>query len=122
MRLRHPANSPHFSPFPGEIGMALAKAEAEEHAQWLECSGSCWPNSYLPAGGTNGALTTSLIDPTSTSAGHLGGEILASQLNTDLGTSGLQVNGNTVSNFGNLLVCGTGTPPPPCGLGPRKAA
>jgi hypothetical protein len=31
------------------------------------------------------------------------GEILALQLNTDLGTSGLQVNGNTVSNFGNLL-------------------
>jgi hypothetical protein len=23
-----PANSPHFSPFPGEIGMALAKAES----------------------------------------------------------------------------------------------
>jgi hypothetical protein len=65
---------------------------------------------YLPAGGTNGALNETLLDPTNTSAGHFGGEALALQLNADLGASGLQVNGSSVSNFGNLYVCGTRTP------------
>ncbi len=65
---------------------------------------------YLPASGTNGALNASLTDATNTSAGHFGGELLALQLNADLGTSGVQVNGNAVSDFGSLRLCGTGTP------------
>lgn len=36
---------------------------------------------YLPAGGTPGALTTGLVDPTSSSSGHFGGEALALELN-----------------------------------------
>jgi len=65
---------------------------------------------YLPAGGINGALSANLLDPTSTSAGHFGGEVLALQLNVDLGNSGLTLNSNTVDHFGALLICGTGTP------------
>ncbi len=64
---------------------------------------------YLPAGGINGALSANLLDPTSTSAGHFGGEVLALQLNVDLGNSGLTLNSNTVDHFGALLICGTGT-------------
>jgi hypothetical protein len=66
---------------------------------------------YLPAGGTNAALDANLLDPTVTSAGHFGGEALALQLNVDLGANSppVQVSGNNVSNFGNLLICGTGT-------------
>ncbi|MFZ0676904.1 hypothetical protein [Candidatus Binatus sp.] len=66
---------------------------------------------YLPAGGSNGALNASLLDPTSTSAGHFGGEVLALQLNVDLGTHSppVTVGGNSVFDFGSLLICGTGT-------------
>ena len=51
---------------------------------------------YLPAGGTNGALTDPLLtNPTSTSAGHFGGSVLALEL-------------NVLSNpgFGDLTLCG----------------
>jgi hypothetical protein len=67
--------------------------------------------SYLTAGGSNGALNASLLDPTSTSAGHFGGEVLALQLNVDLGTHSppVTVGGNSVFDFGNLVICGTGT-------------
>jgi len=66
---------------------------------------------YLPAGGGNSALNASLLDPTSTSAGHIGGELLALQLNVDLGTHSppVMVGGNNVHDFGSLLVCGTGS-------------
>jgi hypothetical protein len=66
---------------------------------------------YLPAGGSNAALDANLVDPTATSAGHFGGEVLALQLNVDLGTNSppVPVGGNNVPNFGNLLICGTGT-------------
>ncbi len=50
---------------------------------------------YLPAGGTNGKLTSNLLNPTSTSAGHFGGEVLALQLNVDFNPG-----------FGNLNLCG----------------
>jgi hypothetical protein len=66
---------------------------------------------YLPTGGSNAALDANLVDPTATSAGHFGGEVLALQLNVDLGTNSppVLVGGNNVPNFGNLLICGTGT-------------
>jgi hypothetical protein len=66
---------------------------------------------YLTAGGSDGALIASLLDPTSTSAGHLGGEVLALRLNVDLGTHSppVTVGGNSVFDFGSLLICGTGT-------------
>jgi hypothetical protein len=66
---------------------------------------------YLPAGGSDNALNASLLDPTSTSAGHIGGEVLALQLNVDLGTHSppVTVSGNSVFDFGSLLICGTGT-------------
>jgi hypothetical protein len=50
---------------------------------------------YLPAGGTNGKLTANLINPTSSSSGTFGGDVLALQLNVDFNPG-----------FGNLTLCG----------------
>ncbi|HEY5924676.1 MAG TPA: hypothetical protein VIV11_23515 [Kofleriaceae bacterium] len=58
---------------------------------------------YLPASGTLGPLTADLIDPSSTSSGAFGGEVLGLALNVAFssltgGTSGVQ--------FGSLTLCG----------------
>jgi hypothetical protein len=44
---------------------------------------------YLPAGGPPAALTADLVNPTSSSAGVFGGQVLALQLNVDFGEQGL---------------------------------
>ena len=49
---------------------------------------------YLPAGGTNGPLDANLVDPTSSSSGTFGGDVLALQLNVDFNPG-----------FGNLTLC-----------------
>ena len=57
---------------------------------------------YLPAGGTAAALTADLlIDPTSSSSGVFGGQVLALQLNVDFSNSGI-----TPVGFGSLKVDG----------------
>ena len=61
---------------------------------------------YLPASGTLGPLSGDLIDPSSTSSGAFGGEVLALTLNVDFsaytgGTSGIA--------FGGLTLCGLST-------------
>jgi hypothetical protein len=61
------------------------------------------PN-YLPAGGSANALTTDLVDPTSSSAGVFGGQVLAFQLNHDFSTAGI-----TSRRLGELILCETGT-------------
>lgn len=59
---------------------------------------------YLPAGGTAKALTADLINPTTSSSGVFGGQVLALKLN--VGFSAANV---TASGYGNLKVVGTGT-------------
>ena len=44
---------------------------------------------YLPAGSTGRALTQDYVNPTSSSAGVFGGQVLALQLNVDFGARGL---------------------------------
>jgi hypothetical protein len=46
-------------------------------------------NSYLPAGGKAGALTADLANPTSSSSGVFGGQVLALQLNVDFSSAGV---------------------------------
>ena len=43
---------------------------------------------YLPAGGSPGTLNGNLLDPTSTSSGTFGGDVLALQLNVDFSNAG----------------------------------
>jgi hypothetical protein len=76
------------------------------HSKW---DSSAAVEAYLPAGGTNGALTANLTDPpkNTTPPGHLGGDILALALNVDLGASNLST--CSLGHFGDLHICGTGT-------------
>jgi hypothetical protein len=53
---------------------------------------------YLPAGKTPGVLTADLTNPTSTSAGVFGGQVLALQLNVDFSDAGV-----TAGGFGDLV-------------------
>jgi len=57
---------------------------------------------YLPAGGFNGYLTANLLDPSSSSSGALGGQVLALKLNVDFSAAGL-IPAST--SFGNLRIC-----------------
>jgi hypothetical protein len=63
--------------------------------------------SYLPAGGTASTLSSDLLDPTSSSAGVLGGQVLALRLNVDFGNaSALPAADGSISG---LILQGTGT-------------
>ena len=59
---------------------------------------------FLPAGGTPSSLTSDLEDPTSSSSGVFGGQVLALQLNVDFSNASL-----TPGAFGSLIVDGTVT-------------
>ena len=55
---------------------------------------------YLPAGGTADALSADLIDPTSSSSGVFGGQVLALAINVALSNAGL-----TTTGLGDLALC-----------------
>jgi hypothetical protein len=55
---------------------------------------------YLAAAGIPAPLTTSLLNPRTSSSGQLGGEVLALRLNVDFSSAGL-----TASNLGALTIC-----------------
>lgn len=60
---------------------------------------------YLPAGKTAGALTSDLANPTSSSAGVFGGQVLALRLNLDFGAAGAI--GGTDGPVGKLILQNT---------------
>jgi hypothetical protein len=65
---------------------------------------------YLPASGTAAALDADVLNPTTTSSGVFGGDVLALQFNIDFSDSGFLAGSAGVA-FGNLTVCGlTATP------------
>jgi hypothetical protein len=59
---------------------------------------------YLPAGGAARALTRDLVNPSTSSSGVFGGQVLALQLNVDFSRAGL-----TPRGFGDLTLFATGT-------------
>lgn len=61
---------------------------------------------YLPAGGTSNALNADLLNPTSSSSGVFGGQVLALQINVSMGTVTMPLGGVP---FGALVLHGTGT-------------
>jgi hypothetical protein len=61
---------------------------------------------YLPAIGAVGALDADLVDPTTTSSGSFGGEVLALQLNIDFADAG-HMDGSTGLHVGDLTICNT---------------
>jgi hypothetical protein len=60
---------------------------------------------YLPAIGLPNALTADLVDPTSSSAGSFGGNVLALRLNVDFSDQDL-LGGSSNVAFGDVLLCG----------------
>jgi hypothetical protein len=63
---------------------------------------------YLPAGGKAGALTGDLTDPTSSSSGVFGGQVLALRINLDFNSAGLL--DDVHDDFGSLVLSNTSTP------------
>lgn len=61
---------------------------------------------YLPANKTPDKLTADLTNPTSTSAGVFGGQVLTLKINVALSAAG--ATSNTLGNFGNLYYCNPG--------------
>jgi hypothetical protein len=60
---------------------------------------------YLPSSGAPGPLTVSLLDPTSSASGSLGGEVVALNINL-MYTDANQLGAATGVSFGDLHVCG----------------
>jgi hypothetical protein len=60
---------------------------------------------YLPSVGPPGPLGSDLIDPTSSSSGLFGGNVLALQLNVDFADAGL-LGGSVGLRFGDVRLCG----------------
>ena len=65
-------------------------------------------NAYLPAGGKPGALTSSLVDPTSSSSGVFGGQVLALRLNLDFNDAG-GILSSDLEDFGSVVLPNTDT-------------
>lgn len=59
---------------------------------------------YLPAGGAPGSLTADLVNPTSSSSGVFGGQVLALQINVDFSAHNITANGP----IGALVLCNFG--------------
>lgn len=69
--------------FPSAFPAGLSIGGLTASALWTTSSAI---GAYLPAGGTSGALSGHLTDPTSTASGVLGGQLVAALLNTNIGT------------------------------------
>ena len=63
---------------------------------------------YLPQAGTPGPLNNDLQDPSSTSAGVLGGYVLGMTLNVDFNDAGF-LSGTVATRFGDLSISNLGT-------------
>jgi hypothetical protein len=74
-------------------------------SNWILFTSASAVAAYLPAGSTPGTLSAPSTNPTSTSSGVFGGQVLALRLNLDLG---LQIPG-AVHGMGSLILTGTGT-------------
>jgi hypothetical protein len=64
---------------------------------------------YLPASSLPGPLTADLIDPTSSSSGQFGGNVVALELDVDMSDAGV-LGGTSGLRFGDLLLCEFTTP------------
>ena len=70
---------------------------------------------YLPTAGTPGTLNMDVVDPSSTSAGFFGGDVLALQLNVDFNNAGF-LHGTSAIPFGSLVLQNFSTLPAVNGL------
>jgi hypothetical protein len=74
--------------------------------QDMKFTGAGAIENYLPASGTPAALNADLIDPTSSSSGQFGGEVLALRLNVDFSAAGITQGPG--GPFGALTLTSTG--------------
>ena len=70
---------------------------------------------YLPAGGSPGTLNGNLLDPTSTSSGTFGGDVLALQFDVDFSKAGFLLHPSGIP-FGSLVLQNFSTLPALNGL------
>jgi hypothetical protein len=76
---------------PGPIGFSMVFTDASDI------------DTYLPDGGVTGQLDSDLLNPTSTSSGAFGGDVVALKLNIDFSDAGL-LPGNLSVHFGDLVL------------------
>jgi hypothetical protein len=76
----------------------------------MQFSTSTFVLAYLPAVGTIGALNADLSNPTSSSSGAFGGDVLALRLNIDFSDAGF-TKGTAGVAFGDLTLCNFTTLP-----------
>ncbi len=98
---------------PGDSGYtmkfetALVNEGTKNSPNWVTEAAPYFIQKYLPAGGTASSLSADLVNPTSSSSGVFGGQVLALQLNVDFNNSGITA--GTSGSIANLKLCNTGT-------------
>ena len=75
-----------FTVYPSGI-LELGIPGTAGYSMWFTDGG--FIKSYLPANGAPGPLNADLLDPSTTSSGSFGGEVLSLQLNVDFSDAGL---------------------------------
>jgi hypothetical protein len=88
----------------GNFGTVYPSGVTVGGAKTMTFTSALGVQNYLPAGGTPGSLTANLTNPTSSSSGVFGGQVLALQLNVDMSTYGV-----TPAGYGDVVVDGTWT-------------
>jgi hypothetical protein len=73
----------------------------------MRFNGATYVERYLPAGKTPNKLDGNYTNPTTTSSGVFGGQVLSLQLNVDFNAAGI-IDG-VDGSIGNLRLCNTGT-------------
>ena len=89
-----------FTVYPSGI-LELGIPGTAGYSMWFTDGG--FIKSYLPANGAPGPLNADLLDPSTTSSGSFGGEVMALQLNVDFSDSGL-LSGAFGIPFGDLVL------------------
>jgi uncharacterized protein (TIGR03382 family) len=98
-----------FTSIYASVGGGLLAGLASSPGVYMLFGDSFSVQAYLPASGTPGPLTASLINPTTSPSGAFGGEVIALKLNIDfndagwlLGTTGIPLGNLVLENFGPL--------------------
>lgn len=93
--------------YSGEFGALIVGLTTGGYSMVFATSGDVL--NYIPAGGLPGPLDANLLNPTLSSSGAFGGDVVTLKLNVDFSNAGL-ISGTSGYSLGSLVLTGFGTP------------
>ena len=97
--------SDHFGDvYNGSPAFELTVGGTTPGSFYISFDGAAGVQTYLPSSGPPGALTGTMLDPTTTASGLFGGDVTALALDIDFNAKGYL--GNSTTRFGDLVLTG----------------